>query len=394
MDAAATHRLTRAEALARAERLVPILRERAPAAERMATVPPESLADLHRAGLFRVLQPRRVGGAELDVGMLVDMSAIIARGCPSTAWVWANYASHHWMLALWPEEAQREIWSENPDAMIASSFVFPAGRAERTAGGYLVTGRWPFSSGVDPAQWDMLAGIVAPDGEARIFLLPRRDFTVIDNWRVMGLAATNSKDVTATAVFVPEHRTLALEATKGGGDFPGASANPGASYRVPVMAFFPYCLTGVALGIAEAAYADVVGATRAKAARYTGKTIADYATVQVRIAAAGANIDAARLMMRANCAEAQRLAEAGEAPDMLTRTRWRRDGAYTAQLCAKAVDELFTLCGGTGIFDEHAAQRQFRDVHAAISHISMTWDVQATTFGRVALGLASDNATL
>jgi len=391
--------LTRDEALRRAEALVPVLRERAPAAEAGATVPAETLFDLHRAGLFRILQPRRFGGSELDVGMLVDMCAILARGCPSTAWVWANYASHHWMLALWPDEAQRRIWDADPDALIASSFVFPAGRAKRVAGGYRVRGRWPFSSGVDPASWDMLAGVVEPDDghgteELRIFLLPRHDFRVIDNWQVMGLAATNSKDVEVDDIFVPAPMTLALDDTKGAGTFPGAAVNPGATYRVPVMAFFPYCLTGIPLGIAQAAYDDVVEATRRKAARYTGRGVADYATVQVRIAEAAAHIDAARLMMRANCADAQRLAEAGSMPDPLTKAKWRRDGAYTAQLCARAVDSLFTLCGGTGIYDANAAQRQFRDVHAAISHISMTWDVQATTFGRVALGLPADNATL
>jgi 3-hydroxy-9,10-secoandrosta-1,3,5(10)-triene-9,17-dione monooxygenase len=194
--------LTRSEALTRTESFVPILRDRAATAERTATVPSESLDELHRVGLFRILQPTRVGGAELDVGMLVDACVILARGYPSTAWVWANYASHHWMLSLWPERAQDEIRGHDPDALIASSFVFPAERARRVAGDYVISGRWPFSSGVDPACWDMLAGVVAADvstrdDEQRIFLLPRKDLQVIDNWRVMGLAGTNSKDVEA-----------------------------------------------------------------------------------------------------------------------------------------------------------------------------------------------------
>jgi 3-hydroxy-9,10-secoandrosta-1,3,5(10)-triene-9,17-dione monooxygenase len=230
----------------------------------------------------------------------------------------------------------------------------------------------------------MLGGIVrgeAETGEYRMFLLPRDDYTIIDNWHVLGLRGTGSKDVEAKDVFVREDRTLAVEDTKGGGTHPGAAANPASLFRIPIFATFPYMLTGIALGVAQGAYESV-------------KSLADMTAVQIKIAEAGACIDTARRVMRDHCQTAQTLAERGEVPDLSTKATWRRDGAFTAGLCERAVDVLFKTGGGAALFDDHPLQRAFRDVHAATAHISMIWEAQATTFGRVALGLPCDNPTL
>ena len=389
--------LTPDEASSRARAMVPRLKERASLADDLRRCPDESIRELNKSGLMRVLQPRRVGGSELPWTVLIDVGSELARGCGSTAWNWANYAVHHWMLAFWPVACQDEIWSLDPDVLIASSMVFPAGRATRVAGGYRLSGRWPFSSGVDPATWNMLGGIVRGEGETgeyRVFLLPREDYAIIDNWHVMGLRGTGSKDVEAKDVFIPEDRTLAVDATKGGGHHPGATANPGASFRIPIFATFPYMLTGIALGIAQSAYESVVDGLRGRLARYSGKSLSDMTAVQMRVAEAAACIDTARRVMRDHCAAAQEMAERGEVPDLLMKATWRRDGAFTAGLCERAVDVLFKAGGGGALFDDHPLQRAFRDVHAATAHISMIWEPQATTFGRVALGLPSDNPTL
>ena len=149
----ATCVLTPDEALARARALVPRLQERAPLADKLRRCPDESIRELNESGLMRVLQPRRVGGSELPWVALIDVGSELASGCGSTAWNWANYAVHHWMLAFWPITCQDEVWGADRDVLIASSMVFPAGKAQRVAGGYRLNGRWPFSSGVDPAAW-------------------------------------------------------------------------------------------------------------------------------------------------------------------------------------------------------------------------------------------------
>jgi len=385
------------EALSRARALVPRLKARASLADALRHCPDDSVRELSESGLMRLLQPRRVGGSELPWVALIDVGSELARGCGSTAWNWANYAVHHWMLAFWPIACQDEVWGTDRDVLIASSMVFPAGAARRVAGGYRLSGRWPFSSGVDPSAWNMLGGIVrgeAETGEYRMFLLPREDYTIIDNWHLLGLRGTGSKDVEAKDVFIPDDRTLAVEDTKGGDTHPGAAANPAPLFRIPIFATFPYMLTGIALGVAQGAYESVIDGLRGRVARYSGKSLADMTAVQIKIAEAGACIDTARRMMRDHCQTAQALAERGEVPDLLTKATWRRDGAFTAGLCERAVDVLFKTGGGGALFDDHPLQRAFRDVHAATAHISMIWEAQATTFGRVALGLPCDNPTL
>jgi len=390
-----TPRLTLEEAVERAREMVPRLKARAAEAEGLRRIPDATVQELHDSGLLRALQPRRVGGSEMDWVGMIDVSSELARGCGSTAWNWANWAVHHWMLALWPRQCQDEIWGADPAVLIASSLVFPAGKAMRVEGGYRLTGRWPFSSGIDGSAWDMVGGVIAGEPpEYRLFAIPSTDYRVIDNWHVMGLRGTGSKDVEAKDVFVPEYRTVAVDATRGGATHPGASANPGPIYRVPFVAGLSHMLTGIPLGIAQGAYDTFVEGLRGRVSRYSGKSLADLAAVQMRVAEAGACLDAARALLRRDCLEAQAIAEGGEAPDMLTKAAWRRNGAFAAQLAQRAMDGVFKASGGTALFDEHSAQRSFRDFHAANAHISMVWDAQAATYGRVALGLPCDNPTL
>jgi len=152
------------EAMARARAMVPGLRSRAAHAEDMRSLLPETEAELHANGLLRMTQPRRWGGMELPWIAMFELPAEIGRGCASTAWNLANLAIHHWMLALYDERAQDEVWKENPDALIASGIAYPQGRARRADGGFVIDGYWNFSSGVDGATWNMLA-VTVKDGE-------------------------------------------------------------------------------------------------------------------------------------------------------------------------------------------------------------------------------------
>src|SRR5246127_2643138 len=145
----------------RARALIPQLRERASKTEELRRLPPETERDLHDAGLFRVVQPKRVGGSELDYVALVDCADALGQADASVAWNFANLASHHWMLGMFDPRAQDAVWTKDADALIASSFIFTAGRARKAEGGYRLTGHWPFSSGVGSAEWNMLAGVVS-----------------------------------------------------------------------------------------------------------------------------------------------------------------------------------------------------------------------------------------
>lgn len=380
-----------------AEDLIPRLRERADATEAARRLPAETEEDLHERGLFRILQPQRVGGAELDYVALVDFGDMLARGCAATAWNFCNLASHHWLLAMWPKAAQDRIWDANPDVLIGSSFVFPAGKAKKVDGGYRLGGRWPFSSGVDPSAWNMLGGVVLEDDferhEYRVFILPKSDYEIIDTWHAMGLAGTGSKDVAAEDVFVPEEMTVAVADLKGG-PTPGSRTNPNPLYQIPVFAMFPFVLTGVALGNAQATVDDYVTSTRDRVSRYSGAKIGDFQSTQIKIGEASARVDAARRIMRQICEEAMDDAMHGRVPTMLEKTRFRRDGAYAVKLCTEAVDMLYAATGAGGLYLANPAQRRFRDAHAIAAHLAFSSDMADAAYGRVALGLVPDNPTL
>ncbi|MGZ5871173.1 MAG: acyl-CoA dehydrogenase family protein [Bradyrhizobium sp.] len=389
---------TYAAMVARARALVPHLRDRASKTEELRRLPPETERELHEAGLFRIVQPKRVGGSELDYVALVDCADAIGQADASAAWNFANLSSHHWMLAMFDKRAQDLVWGKDPNALIASSFIFPAGRARKVDGGYVLRGSWPFSSGVDSCEWNMLASVVSSDDEAdgieyRIFLVNKNDYRIKDTWNATGLRGTGSNDVEVEDAFVTEPMTVAVN-DLAGGPTPGSAVNPNVLYTLPVFSLFPYVLSGVALGNAQACLDDYVGLARYRASTYNRTKLGDLQTTQIKIAEASSKIDAARLIMRSTCIEAMADARRGRIPDIPAKTRTRRDGAYSVNLCTEAVSLLFAASGARGLYTSGALQRQFRDAHAINSHIAFNFDAAGTNYGRVALGLPSENLTL
>ncbi len=181
--------------VARAKALVPTLRERAARTEELRRLPPETERDLHDSGSFESCSTSASGESELDYVALVDCADALGQGDASVSWNFAYLASHHWMLGMFAPAAQSTVWGEDPDTLIASSFVFPAGRARKTRAGYVLSGHRPVSSGVVACGWNMLASVVASDDEAdgvdyRLFLLNRRDYAVDDTWNAAGLRGT------------------------------------------------------------------------------------------------------------------------------------------------------------------------------------------------------------
>src|SRR6202162_6185649 len=382
----------------RAKALIPQLRERAARTEELRRLPPETERDLHDAGLFRIVQPKRVGGSELDYVALVDCADAIGQGDASVAWNFANLSSHHWMLGMFDKQAQDLVWGRDPNCLISSSFIFPAGRARKVDGGYVLRGNWPFSSGVDSCDWNMLASVVSSDDEAdgieyRIFLLNKSDYKTLDPWNAPGLRGTGSNDVEVNDAFVAEPMTLAVSDLDGG-PTPGSVVNPNALYALPVFSLFPYVLSGVALGNAQACLDDYVDIARHRASTYNRAMISALQSTQIKIAEASAKVDAARLIMRSSCIEAVADARRGYVPDTAVKTRLRRDGAFSVNLCTEAVSLLFAASGARGLSTAGALQRQFRDAHAINSHLAFNFDSAGTNYGRVALGLPSENLTL
>ena len=373
-----------------ARAMIPTLRQRAAQAEELRRMPDETVADFHRAGFFRVLQPFRVGGYEFDPSIYIDICAEVARGCPSSSWVLANLAAHHLFMALWSEQAQDEVWGPSPDTLIGSSYIFTAGKAERVEGGWRLRGKWPFSSGIDPCQWTVVGASTPADRgegrENRYFLLPRADYEILDTWHVVGLRGTGSKDLLIQDAFVPDHRVISFtEATEA--TAPGLRLNTGALYRLPMQATGGFTLIATIYGAACGAVEDHVAGLRARVARVGGRSLADIASVQTRIAEAEAALDTVAMIARDSWARAMRQLREHGSVDPRDALRMKRDAAWCARLCVQAVDLVFAGAGGGGLFEAEALQRHWRDVHAGAAQFGLQWDVWAPAYGRVRLGL-------
>jgi 3-hydroxy-9,10-secoandrosta-1,3,5(10)-triene-9,17-dione monooxygenase len=388
-----------AEAMQRAREIVPILRERAAPAEDARMLLRENEQLLHESGLFRFHQPKSFGGMELDFVAVVDIPAELARGCPSTAWNVGNVACHHWILGYYDPATQREVWDANPDALIASSIALAAGRGRKADGGFVINGRWPFSSAVDNSDWNMLAvSIYDGDGKMpvdwRLCLVPKSDYEIIDTWYAMGMAATGSKDVAVSELFVPERRALPLLRCRGGSGHPGAALNPGPLYRIPIVAASSHPLAPAALGAAEGAYELFLETMAKRAGTYTGARVADFQAVQIKVARARCLIDSARSFLRQSAIAFQATAQRDEAPDLETKLRFRAHSAFAVNQSREAVETLWSCYGAQGLYTRDPLQRHLRDVLAINQHFSFNFDIAGAAYGLLALGGRYANPTM
>jgi 3-hydroxy-9,10-secoandrosta-1,3,5(10)-triene-9,17-dione monooxygenase len=200
------------------------------------------------------------------------------------------------------------------------------------------------------------------------------------------MRSTGSKSVRARDVFVPDHRALCMYDIRGGATFPGARTNPNPMFRVPLAALGSHCLAGAGVGNAQTALELTVEAIRERSTSYTALRMRDFQAVQLRVARAGAQVDAARLVIRHDCHEAERIAREGRAPTLEEKLRFKRNAAWAMEQCTEAVDALHALAGANGIYDRYPIQRLFRDQHALAAHIGFSWDAQGGPWALVSLG--------
>ena len=384
-----------AEQLRRARDLVPGFRARAAETVEIRRIPDRSIAELSQAQLFKAWVPKRYGGFEMGLDEVSDIIVELARGCGSTAWVYGVLTDHGFTVALYPEQAQDDVWAGTPDALVCSGLA-PAGNVARTDGGYRLSGRWSFSSGCDHADWVFVQSILAPvaDGDKpdpQYFLVPRADYEVIDNWFVVGLAGTGSKEIDIKDAFVPAHRALRVSDANNGTS-PGAEVNGSVLYRMPRVSTIPFCLVSPAVGTLQALLDAYIEQMRAKNSR--GFQLAEQATIQMRVAEASAELDSARLLLNRACAETMAAMRAEGMLTMAQRARNRRDMGYVTMLCIRAADRVFGTTGAAGLFDGNEMGRMYHDIRAVGAHYINSWDISGTTYGRVTLGLEPNHPAI
>jgi resorcinol 4-hydroxylase (FADH2) len=389
--AAARQRPEISELLSRAREIAGLARERARETEAARRVSADMVARMREADLFRVLQPKAYGGFEYGFEVFAQIEAILASGCGSTGWVYGLLASHQWLIGCFSETAQDEVWSD-PTALAAGTYA-PVLRAVAVDGGYRVTGTGTFCSGCDNAQWQLLGGLIPQaDGSSQpgLFLFRTTDITIDDTWHTMGLCGTGSKSIVANDAFVPHHRVVPF-AELANAAAPGMTANSNPLFKQSFLSVLPVTIVAPVLGMAEGALAAFLDMAKVRTTRGAvaggNRRMAELTTIQLRVAEAVANIDAAKLMMFRDLDEAFAMASRGEAVSVDVRLRNRRDQAFCAKLLIQAIDALFLAAGGHGLYLDHPIQRFWRDAHAAGSHISLNWDSSGSMYGQYMLGL-------
>jgi alkylation response protein AidB-like acyl-CoA dehydrogenase len=385
-----------AELRSRLAAISPQIKARAHATEKSGRVPAENIFALRGIGFFEIVKPRAFGGYEYDFDVLVDLNIELAKMCASTAWVGGLLAAHQWLIASFPEQAQHDVWDANPDAVACGSYA-PATRAVASEGGYVLTGRWSFASGCDNAQWSLCAALLPSRTEADKFtpaflLVLASDYAIEDNWNVVGLAGTGSKTLQLKDVFVPEHRVLSfLETTSG--KTPGALLHPeNPTFSIPMLCNIPSCLASVAVGTAAGALEDYLEATSKRVTRGavagSNNRMAEFPTIQLRVAEAAASTDAAREILLRDLRQRATAVRANKPVTLEERIVSRRGQAFAVSLAIRASEALNASTGGQGLDLANPVQRAWRDANAVGRHISMNWDAVGTMYGQLALGLA------
>ena len=366
------------------------IRERAAATERLGRIPDATIQALAEAGVFRAVQPRRWGGLEIDPATFWESMVCIGSACGSTGWVASVVGVHPFHVALFPEEAQHEVWGSDPDARISSTYA-PTGKVEQVEGGFHLTGRWGFSSGVDHCGWVLLGGII-PDGggpEFRSFLVPRRDFEIDQaSWQVSGLQGTGSKDVVVDS-FVPAHRTHRILDNYNGTD-PGRTANPGPYFRMPWLSMFAYAIATPAIGAAVGALDAFIADARQRFGVSVGSPAAQNPALHLRLAEAVTVVADARARIAPTWNGLYAIVESGEEIPVDRRARCRYEAAQAIGASLTAVLEVFEVGGGGVMNTDKPFPRQLRDLMAMRNHPFSIPDARAAAYAKCLLGVPLD----
>lgn len=329
---------------------------------------------LRSAGVIRMLQPKAYGGYEAHPRDFAEAVMAVARHDGAAGWVSGVVGVHPWELAQMDPRLAQEVWSDDPDTWIASPYM-PGGIAEPVDGGYVLSGRWPFSSGSDHCRWDFLGALLGngKGGPAQPItvlhvVLPRSDYEIIEgSWDVVGLSGTGSKDVVVDKAFVPSHRAIRQEAVQEG----VAAEEFGITdtlYRLPFSSMFPLGITSAVIGICEGALALHLAQQKERVA-VTGVQVRDDPYVLYAAGEAAAEIAASRVQLLDGISRLYDKAESGQKITVEDRADVRRNQVRCAWRAVGALDQIFTRSGGNAIRRGNPMQRYWRDAHVGLQHM-------------------------
>jgi alkylation response protein AidB-like acyl-CoA dehydrogenase len=369
------------------------IRDRAEHIERHRRLPAELVHALAEAGLFRMCVPQAFGGGEVVAATMVEAIEEIAKADGSAAWCVMIGATSGLVSAYLPEAVARDIYAA-PHHVTGGVFA-PHGRATVVAGGYRVSGRWPFASGCEHCNWLMGGCVILDDGrprllpngqpDARMTLFPAADVEIIDTWTVAGLRGTGSHDIAVSELFVPEGRSVSLLTDR--------PCQPGPLYAFPVFGLLALGIAGVALGVARRAIDELVQLAAAKTPTGSRKRLGERAMIQLHVAEAEALLRSARAFLFDAIGDAWRAARGAGTISVAQRSLLRLAATHAATSAAKVVDLMYNAGGGTSVYATSPLQRQFRDIHVVTQHMMVAPPTYELT-GRLFLGIDTDTSML
>lgn len=352
---------------------------------------------LRDTGAMRLVQPARYGGLEADPRVFVEAMMLTAQFDGAAGWVLGVVGVHNWHIGLYADEVQQEVWGDDPDTWVSSSYNY-VGRASRVDGGFRLSGRWSFSSGCEQARWVFVGGFALDDDgrplEMRHFLLPRSDYEIVDVWHVAGLSGSGSNDIVVEDAFVPDARSMSWADLKAH-RCPGVEVNTSSLFRVPWGSMFLNAVTAPLVGMARGMLEESVSLVKQRVTGYIppGPSSGPFdakriwpAVTMARLAEASCEIDAARVQMLDNLGEVFSYAEEGAQAPLDVRARARRDQVMAARRAIEAANEIFSLSGGRGLSLKSPIQRLWRDAQAGGHHVVNGSDQALTSYGAFLMG--------
>ncbi|MDL9938096.1 hydroxylase [Gordonia sp. ABSL1-1] len=363
------------EVVKRIEELSPELAGLAEENERLGKLSDKTADLMRQTGVIRMLQPTDFGGYAAHPRDFAEAVMALAASDPAAGWVSGVVGVHPWELAQMDRRLQQEIWGEDPDTWVASPYM-PNGVADPNGNGeFVLSGRWPFSSGSDHCQWDFL-GALKGDGKGAPLMppqvlhvvLPRKDYTLIDDsWDVVGLSGTGSKDVVVDKAVIPEYRTVTQEAISEG-TAAAASGRDEALYKLSFGVMFPLGITSAVIGICEGALAHHIALQKDRVA-VTGVQVRDDPYVLHAAGEAASEIEASRIQLIDGISRLHDIIEDGGTPTIEQRSNQRRNQVRCAWRAVSALDEIFARSGGLAIRKSSPLQRYWRDAHVGLQHM-------------------------
>jgi 3-hydroxy-9,10-secoandrosta-1,3,5(10)-triene-9,17-dione monooxygenase len=379
--------LTEHELLDRVRALQPKLRERAHSAEQLRRLPAETIEDVKATGYLTAFRPIYFGGTNLGLSALANGARLMAQACTSTGWTMAFLAQHTSLFAKGNLQLQRDLLGGEFPAMMAGS-IGRTGSLQRVEGGYLLTARSDWNSGVMHADWVNCKALVEGDGTLMMVVLPVSDVVIEDVWHTAGLRGTGSNVIVAEKAFVPEHRVQPAA------EFLGTTADPvhdGDTFvHYPFIPVAMMTTTAAAIGTAEGAVECFRALLESRTLAFSGNARqVDQPMAQMRLGEAVAALHVVQLLWHQMLRRIIEVCDAGEELPTAERIRLRLSGAQVVHTSRHILNDIIMPnAGGSSYFESAPLQRMQRDLEVLKGHALFDWDRVAQLAGRFELGIA------